>query len=142
MGRERRGADEDVAEQGSGGGGSSAFHLEDKARIDKLHIEGNVAGRDVNVTPADAEGVASRKELLALLTKLQAQVAALEQAPPGLQRDAGDELKKAQEAGEEGDNNRLVEKLQSAHGYLERIAATLPAAVSVAQVVASLAQRA
>ena len=129
-----------MAEQASGGG-SSAFHLEGKARIDKVHIEGSVAGRDVVITAADAEAVSSRKEMLEMLARLQAQVAALEQAPAGLQRDAGDELNKAQEAGEEGDDNRLVEKLETAHGYIERIAATLPAAVSVAQAVASLAQR-
>jgi hypothetical protein len=129
-----------LAEQASGGS-SSAFHLEGKASIDKVHVEGNVAGRDVIVTAADAEGVKSRQELLEMLTRLQAQVAALEAAPAGLQRDATDELKKAQEAGEEGDTNRLVEKLETAHGYIERIATTLPAAVSVAQAVASLAQR-
>jgi hypothetical protein len=130
-----------VAEQGPGGG-SNAFHFEGRSQVDKIEVHGHVAGRDVNVTAAEAESVAGRKELLELISRLQAQVAALEQAPSGLQRDAADELKKAQEAGEEGDDNRLVEKLEAAHGYIERIAATLPAAVSIAQTVATLAQRA
>jgi hypothetical protein len=128
--------------EGSGGGSSSAFHLEGQAKIDKVHIEGSVAGRDVVITASDVDNIKTRQELLEMLAQLQAQVAALEGAPGGLRQDAGDELKKAQEAGEEGDNNRLVEKLETAQGYIERIATTLPAALSVAQAVAALAQRA
>jgi hypothetical protein len=122
---------------------SSAFHLERGARIDKLTVGGNVAGRDVviGVTPADAEQATDRKQVLELLERLEAAVAKLEEAPPGLRDDAADELRKAKEAGQAGDTQRLAEKLETAHSYLERIASTLPAALSLAQAVAMLAQR-
>jgi F0F1-type ATP synthase membrane subunit b/b' len=122
---------------------SSAFHLERGARIDKLSVGGNVAGRDVviGVTPSDAEKVTDRQQVLELLERLEAEVAKLEEAPSGLRDDAADELRKAKQAGREGDTQRLAEKLETAHGYLERITATLPAALSLAQAVAMLAQR-
>ncbi len=66
---------------------------------------------------------------------------ALSEAPSGLRMDAADELGKARSAGEEGDDQRLVEKLGAAQGYLERIAAAVPAAVSIAQTIATLIQR-
>src|SRR5262249_53962684 len=104
---------------------------------------GNVAGRDVVVgaSPVDAAAAQDRQQVLALLGRLQEEVAALQDAPKGPQRDAQDDLGKAREAGEEGDTERLVEKLESAHGYLERIAQTAPAAVTLAQTVATLFQR-
>jgi hypothetical protein len=122
---------------------SSAFHLEQGARIGKLTVGGNVAGRDVviGVTPADAEQATDRQQVLELLDRLQAAVSKLEEAPPGLRDDAADELRKARQAGQEGDTQRLAEKLETAHGYLERIASTLPAALSLAQAVALLVQR-
>jgi hypothetical protein len=122
---------------------SAAFHLERGARIDKLSVGGNVAGRDVviGVTPADAEKATDRQQVIELLERLEAEVAKLEEAPPGLRADAADELRKAKQAGQEGDTQRLAEKLETAHGYLERITATLPAALSLAQAVAMLAQR-
>ncbi|MDQ3809969.1 MAG: hypothetical protein M3336_06730 [Chloroflexota bacterium] len=122
---------------------SAAFYLGRGAKIDSVNIEGNVAGRDVHigVTPAEAAAVDDRKQLLDMLTRLQAEVAALKDAPPGLRADAADELNKAQAAGQEGDEQRLAEKLQTAQGYIERIAASLPAAAAIAQAVATLAQR-
>src|SRR5262245_50915106 len=123
--------------------GSAAFYLGKGARIDSVKITGNVAGRDVNigVSPADAEAVSERKQVLELLGRVLAEVEALNEAPSGLREDAADELKKAQAAGEAEDDDRLVEKLSSAQGYLERIATALPVAVTLAQTVATLVQR-
>src|SRR5919197_2578502 len=91
--------------------GSAAFYLGRGAKIDSVKIEGNVAGRDVNISAQDAAQVNERAQLLEMLAKLQEQVAALEEAPRGLRADAADELAKAQAAGEEGDKDRLVEEL-------------------------------
>jgi hypothetical protein len=123
--------------------GSAAFYLGKGARIDSVKITGNVAGRDVHigVSPADAEAVSGRQQVLELLGRVLAEVEALNEAPTGLREDAADELKKAQAAGEAEDNDRLVEKLSSAQGYLERIATALPVAVTLAQTVATLVQR-
>ena len=123
--------------------GSAAFYLGKGARIDSVKITGNVAGRDVHigVSPADAEDVSDRRQVLELLARVLAEVEALNEAPGGLREDAADELKKAQAAGEAEDDDRLVEKLSSAQGYLERIATALPVAVTLAQTVATLVQR-
>jgi hypothetical protein len=123
---------------------SAAFHLGQGGRIGKIDIRGNVAGRDVVLGPttADAEAAQDRQQLLALVLKLQEQVAALEQAPTGLKADAADELRKAHEAGQEGDSARLTEKLGTARDYLERIGQSLPAALALAQAVAAVAARA
>jgi F0F1-type ATP synthase membrane subunit b/b' len=123
--------------------GSAAFYLGRGAKIDSVKITGNVAGRDVHigVSAGEAEAVADRQQLLELLARLQQEVEALKEAPAGLRSDALDELKKAQSAGEQKDDDRLVEKLSTAQGFLERIATALPAAVSVAQAVATLVQR-
>ena len=124
--------------------GSAAFNLSKGARIGKIDIRGNVAGRDVvlGTTPADAAAVQDRQQLLELLLKLQQEVAALEQAPAGLKDDAADELRKAHDAGQQGDAGRLTEKLDTARGFLERIGQTLPAALALAQAVAAVAARA
>ena len=123
--------------------GSAAFYLGRGAKIDSVKITGNVAGRDVHigVSSDEAAAVEDRQQLLELLARLQQEVEALKEAPAGLRSDALDELKKAQAAGEDKDDDRLVEKLSTAQGFLERIAAALPAAVSVAQAVATLVQR-
>jgi hypothetical protein len=123
--------------------GSAAFYLGKGAKIDSVKIEGNVAGRDVNIglSPANAAAVSERAHLLEVLNKLLAEVEGLEEAPSGLRSDAADELKKAASAGVDGDDGRLVEKLETARGYLERIAAAVPAAVTLAQTVATLVSR-
>jgi hypothetical protein len=122
---------------------SSAFNLGRGAHIGTLSVGGHVAGHDVVVgtSPTDAMAASDQREILELLVKVQAQLAALEGAPAGLREDATDELRKAQAAGEQGDDHRLAEKLQSAQSYLERIATAVPAAVSIAQTVAALAVR-
>jgi hypothetical protein len=132
-----------MAEQDEGQLGSAAFYLGKGAKIDSVKITGNVAGRDVHigVSPAEAEGVSERAQMLELLGRVLAELEGLKEAPSGLREDAADELKKAQAAGEAEDNDRLAEKLSSAQGYLERIATALPAALTLAQTVAALVQR-
>src|SRR5436190_23940139 len=83
---------------------SAAFYVGRGGKIDSVKIEGNVAGRDVNITASDAAQVSERAQLLELLAKLQEQVQALSEAPSGLKTDAADELGKARSAGEEGDD--------------------------------------
>ena len=77
-----------------------------------------------------------------MLQTLQAEVAALKDAPPGLKDDAADELRKAHDAGQQNDPKRLDEKLDTARTYLERIGQTLPSALALAQAVAAVAARA
>lgn len=122
---------------------SAAFYLGKGAKIDSVKVTGNVAGRDmhIGVSPAEAATVDERRQLLEMLSKLLTEVERLKDAPSALRADAADELKKAQAAGADGDDDRLVEKLETAQGYLERIASALPAAVSIAQTVATLVQR-
>ncbi len=122
---------------------STAFSLGKGARIGKIEVGGHVAGRDVVVgtVPADAASAQDLAEVLELLKHLEEQIANLAEAPAGLRDDAQDELRKAHQAGAQGDTQRLVEKLGSARGYLERIGQSLPAAVTLAQTVATLALR-
>src|SRR5919199_4783465 len=107
---------------------SSAFNLGQGASIGSVQVGGSVVGGNqaVGPTPADAATAAERQELLARLEQLPQQVAALQGAPAHLHEDAQDELRKARQAGEDGDAERLVEKLQTAEGYLTRIGQTLP----------------
>lgn len=113
------------------------------ARIGNISVGGHVAGRDVVVstTPADAASAQDLPQVLALLKQLEEQIGNLSEAPAGPREDAQDELRKAHQAGAQGDTKRLVEKLGTAQGYLERIGQSLPAAVTLAQTVANLAQR-
>jgi hypothetical protein len=123
--------------------GSAAFWVGQGARIGNLSVGGNVAGRDITigVTPADATAAQDRQQLLAVVAKLQAEVAALQDAPAGLRSDATDELRKASEAGEQGDTDRFVEKLATAQNFLERIGQAVPTALALAQTVAAVAAR-
>jgi len=85
------------------------------------------SGRGRGATPADAAAAEDRQQLLVVLTRIEAQLAALPDAPAGLRGDAQDELPKAREAGEQGDTGRAAEKLGVAQGYLEPMAQNLPA---------------
>src|SRR5438477_10318088 len=122
---------------------STAFSLGEGARIGKIEVGGHVAGRDVVVgtTPADSASAQDLPQVLVLLKRLEEQLAGLTEAPTGLRDDAQDELRKAHHAGAQGDTQRLAEKLGTAQGYLERIGQSLPAAVTLAQTVATLALR-
>src|SRR6266568_1534413 len=122
---------------------STAFSLGKGARIEKIEVGGHVAGRDVVVgtTPADAASAQDLAQVLDVLKRLEEQIAGLAEAPAGLRDDAQDELRKAHQAGAQGDTQRLIEKLGTAQGYLERIGQSLPAAVTLAQTVATLVQR-
>jgi hypothetical protein len=118
---------------------SAGIYMEQGASIKTVSIGGNVVGRDLTIG-ADA-AVDERQRLLAEIEELRAQVAALAEANPGLRDDAHDELSKAKTAGEQGDTNRLVEKLEAARGYLERLGQDLPSALALAGTVATLVQR-
>jgi hypothetical protein len=118
---------------------SAGIYMEQGASIKTVSIGGNVVGRDLTIG-ADA-AVDERQRLLAEIEDLRAQVAALAEANPGLRDDAHDELSKAKTAGEQGDTNRLVEKLEAARGYLERLGQDLPSALALAGTVATLVQR-
>jgi hypothetical protein len=124
---------------------STAFSVGKGARVGNISVGGNVAGRDVVVTSTTTTGdmasAANMVQVLEQLKSLQDQIGNLEDAPAGLRDDASDELRKAHQAGSQGDRQRLVEKLGTAQGYLERIGQSLPAAVSLAQTVATLAMR-
>jgi len=123
---------------------STAFSMGQGARIGSISVGGHVAGRDVvttTTTPAEAASAHDLAQVLALLQQLQEEIGKLDQAPAGLREDAQDELKKAHQAGSQGDTQRLAEKLGSAQTYLERIGQNLPAAISLAQTVATLATR-
>jgi hypothetical protein len=123
-------------------GNSSAFSLGKGARIGKIDVHGSVAGRNIittsNVTPADAEAATDRQQMLELLTRIEQEIATLHDAPAGLRSDAQDDIRKAREAGQQGDTDRLVEKLGSAENYLQRIGQALPAALGLAQTVGTL----
>jgi hypothetical protein len=118
---------------------SAGIYMEQGASIKTVSIGGNVVGRDLTIG-ADA-AVDERQRLLAEIEDLRAHVAALAEANPGLRDDAHDELSKAKTAGEQGDTNRLVEKLEAARGYLERLGKDLPSALALAGTVATLVQR-
>jgi hypothetical protein len=125
---------------------SSAFSVGKGGRIGNISVGGNVAGRDVIITTttttsADAASASNMDQVLEILKTLQEQIASLDNAPAGLRDDAQDELRKAQQAGTSGDKERVAEKLGTAQGYLERIGQNLPAAIGLAQTVATLAVR-
>jgi hypothetical protein len=125
-------------------GSSAGINIGGSARVSRIDVQGDVVGRDkiVGATPEDAAAAQDRAQLLAVLAQLQEQVKALEAAPSGLREDASDELSKAKQAGEQGDKGRFLEKLETAHGYLERIADALPVGIQLAQTVAMIATRA
>lgn len=124
---------------------TAGIYLGKGASIGKLDNRGNIAGRDVvvgaNLTDA-AAAATDRLQLLEVLTQVREQLATLHEAPAGLRDDAGDELRKAHEAAEQGDSSRVAEKLETARTYLERIGQTIPTALALAQTVAAVAQRA
>lgn len=114
------------------------------------HIQGSVktgdiAGQnitkiDIKVNTADAAAVDSKQELLELIDKLQSDVVSLTDAPKGKREDADYALRKAKEACEESDKERLLEKLAAAEKFMLEI--TLPAASTLANTIGTLLQRA
>jgi len=123
---------------------SAGINVSGNARVNRLEVHGDVVGRDkvVGALQEEADAAQDRQQLLDLVAKLQTQVSTLEEADAGLRQDAGDELQKAQQAGQQGDKNRFIEKLEAARGYLERIAEVLPIGLQLAQTVATIATRA
>jgi hypothetical protein len=67
-----------------GEAGSAAFSIGEGAHAGNIHVGGRVARRDVTsgVAPSDAAAAAAdRAELLALLERVEAALAALDEAP-------------------------------------------------------------
>jgi hypothetical protein len=122
---------------------SAVFALGKGARTGEINVGGHVAGRDVVITtiPAQAAEAQDMSQALDLLNQIESQIASLAEAPAGLRDDAQDEVRKAVQAGSQGDTPRLVEKLRTAQGYLERIGQSLPAAFALSQSLATLALR-
>jgi DNA repair exonuclease SbcCD ATPase subunit len=123
---------------------SAGINIGGNARVSKIDVQGDVIGRDkvIGALADEASAAQDREQLLALIVQLQAQVKALEEAPESIREDASDELEKARKAGEQGDKSRLLEKLETARGYLEKMVELVPVGVQLAQAVAAIAQRA
>ena len=87
---------------------SIGINVGDHARVGKIDIAGHVAGGNIVIGGTDVAEVQDRQQLLSMLQTLQAEVAALKDAPPGLKDDVADELRKAHDAGQQNDSKRLT----------------------------------
>ena len=106
---------------------------------------GNIAGRDmvtITTTTTAATAVQDEQTLLAQIDQLRADVARLTDVPKGRRQDADDELRKAKEAGQEGDRPRLLEKLEGAQKILLSLGGSIAAALQLAETIGTLLQRA
>jgi hypothetical protein len=123
---------------------SAGINISGNARVSKIDVQGDVIGRDkiIGALADEASAVQDRQQLLNVIAKLQEQITALEEAPTGLREDASGELDKARKAGEQGDKGRLLDKLETARGYLEKMVELVPVGMQLAQTVALIAQRA
>jgi endonuclease/exonuclease/phosphatase family metal-dependent hydrolase len=110
-------------------------------RFRDVKVEGTIAGRDVHQQTTTSDGAFDRQQLLDALERLQVEIMALQDAPPGDREDARDELRKASEAAQEGDHDRMVKKLNGAGAILNTIGENLPAALALGQTVGVLAQK-
>lgn len=96
---------------------------------------------DIKITAAAAAAATDKEQVITLIDNLHTEVAKLTDAPKGKQEDAADDLRKAREAGEEGDTERLLEKLESAQRILFSLGSTTPAALVLGQSIGVLLQR-
>lgn len=103
---------------------------------------GNITKINISASPAAAAFVTDMQQLLKQVETLQADVTKLTDAPKGLRKDAEYALSAAKEAGEEGDRDRLREKLEAAQKILLGISASIPVATQLAQTIGTLLQRA
>ena len=108
---------------------------------------GDVAGRDitkitVNVNAASVAQAQDTSALLAQIAKAKDAVEQLADAPKGQRRDIAYALDSAHEAGGEGDNARLLEKLAEAQAQLLKLSATVPTARPLSDTVGALIQQA
>lgn len=103
---------------------------------------GNITKIDINVGASDVAKADTKQELLDLIGKLQAEVAGLTDAPKGKRQDAEDALRRAKEAGEEGDKERLVEKLEFAQKLMLALGGAIPAALKLGETIGAVLQRA
>jgi hypothetical protein len=102
---------------------------------------GNMTKIDIKIGPSDVAQADTRQQLLDLIGTLQAEVAQLHDAPKGQRQDAEDDLRKAKEAGAEGDKDRLLEKLGSAHKVILALTGTVPVALKLGETLGALIQR-
>jgi hypothetical protein len=111
-------------------------------RMGNIQI-GDVAGRDIiKVDTANAASSDTKRKLLTLISDLQSEVTNLTSVPKGKRQDAEDELRKAKEAGEEGDKERLLEKLESAQRILVAIGSSIPVAFELGKTIGAVLQQA
>jgi endonuclease/exonuclease/phosphatase family metal-dependent hydrolase len=109
-------------------------------RFRDVRVEGTIAGRDIHQQTTTG-GAFDQQQLLDALDRLQTEVMQLQDAPAGDREDASDELRKASEAAQAGDHDRMVKKLNGAGAILNTIGENLPAALALGQTVAVLAQK-
>lgn len=103
---------------------------------------GNITKIDIKLGAADIARADTKQELLDLIAKVQADIAQLTDAPMGKRQDVEDDLRKAKEAGEEGDKDRLLEKLESAQKILLALTGSIPAALKLGETIGALIQQA
>jgi hypothetical protein len=126
-------------------GDSKAIDFGRQNRMGNVRISGDVAGHDIvkiAASPDMAADVQSKQQLLELVALVRADIAKLADAPAGEREDVADELRKAEAAAQQGDQHRLVEKLEGARRILEVLGGSIPAALTLAQTVGALVQKA
>jgi division protein CdvB (Snf7/Vps24/ESCRT-III family) len=125
-----------------GADGSKGIDFGSNNRFRDVKVEGTIAGRDIHQETTSTTGAFDQQQLLEALQQLQAEVMQLQEAPAGEREDARDELRKASEAAEQGDQERVVKKLQGAQAILQTVGESLPAALALGQTIGLLAQKA
>ena len=125
-----------------GADSSTGIDFGSNNRFRDVKLEGTVAGRDVQQQTTTSTGAFDQQQLLEALERLQAEVMQLQEAPAGEREDARDELRKASEAAEQGDQERMVKKLEGAQRILQTVGESLPAALALGQTIGLLAQKA
>lgn len=103
---------------------------------------GNITNIPITITIGAAAAVDSRQELLNAIGALRDDVERLTGVPRGKQEDAEDELRKARRAGDDRDQARMVEKLESAQKILMELGASNPNALKLSAAIGALLQRA
>ncbi len=112
--------------------------------IAKNIVQGNLVEINFATSRDQAAAADGRQDLLRLIQQLREDAARLSQAgaPAGNLVDVDDDLRKAKEAGEQGDTQRLLEKLESAQRIVLALAGRIPAAVKLGETIGVVLQRA
>lgn len=104
--------------------------------------KGNITKITFTTSPAEVASVTDMQRVLRQIEALQTDVTKLTDAPKGLRNDAAYALSAAKDAGEEGDRDRLREKLEAVQKLVLDISASVPAAAELAQTIGILLQQA